>query len=130
MSDQQAEYPPARVHVVSSDVPLGGEATRQRPRIRLTPTTIVLTANFPVRNLLPLSEARDYAIIQALDNPIVICDSQGQAQSESNSVTALTSPDGAVIPTGVVVPLRNANPLWVTAATFPSRVSVLAATEE
>lgn len=128
MSAEQ-DYPPARVHITGSDVPMTPAAS-SRPRIRLTPFTLVLTTQFPVRALLPLSGARDYAIIQALDNPIVICDSEGQAQSPGNAATGLTSADGAVIPTGVVVPVRNANPLWVTAATFPSRVSVLAATEE
>lgn len=118
------DYEPIRVKVASSDVPMGGGA---RPEVKIVPTTVVLTANDPVKPLLPQSDLLEYVIIQSLDNSCVVSASQGDAGSKGNQDTGLAYPVGAVIPTGVVIPLRGSNALWVTAPAFPSRISVFAA---
>lgn len=115
-----------RVHVTGADVQLG----QAPPRPEAPPAsfyTIVLTARYPVRQLLPLAPSREYAIIQAFDNDVVLCDSEGQAQDAANADAALAAPQGALVATGVVLPLRNRNAVYVTASEFPSRVSVIAA---
>lgn len=114
-----------RVHITGTDVPQAPPAARQPPPASFG--TIVLTAAYPVRLLLPLAPSREWAIVQALDNDIVLCDSEGQAQDPSNADTGLAAPQGGVVPVGVVIPLRNRNAVYVTAASFPSRVSIIAA---
>lgn len=129
MTDQTYDMPATPVHIASADpgvLPAAAAPPRPRP-MRLVAVTITLTSNVPARLLLPLAASREYAIVQALDSAVVICDSLGQAQSPPNADTTLAAPEGAVVPVGVVVPLLGTNELFVTAPSFPARVSVIAA---
>lgn len=119
------EQPVLNVHVKSSDVPQAAPRPAQPPPASFY--TVVLTAAFPVRLLLPLARNREWALVQAFDNDVVLCDSQGQAQDAANADSALAAPQGGLVATGVVLPLRNRNEVYVTASVFPSRVSVIAA---
>jgi hypothetical protein len=119
------EQPVLNVHVKSSDVPPAAPRPAQAPPASFY--TVVLTEAFPVRLLLPLAPNREWAIVQAFDNDVVLCDTQGQAQDPANADSTLAAPQGGLLATGVVLPLRNRNEVFVTAAAFPSRVSVIAA---
>lgn len=118
------EHEPITVHVKSSDVPF----TPPKARGLLTdlPRTIVLTSAEPSRQLLPAEPGRVYAILQVLDNDAVLCRSKGEAQAGANQTSTLAEATGAVIPTGVVVPLRGEAELWITTGTYPTRISVIA----
>lgn len=124
-AEHDHQMPVMSVHIASSDVPQAAPAARQPPPASFY--TLVLTAAYPVRLMLPLAPSREWAIVQALDNDVVLCDTEGQAQDPANADTGLAAPQGAVVPVGVVIPLRNRNAVYVTAATFPSRVSIIAA---
>ena len=96
--------------------------------MQIIPYTVVLTADDPVQQLLPRGETREYALVQVLDNDAVITVSKGEGQAPANTGdTTLAAPNGAIIPTGVVVPLRCTNEVWAAAATYPTRISVIAA---
>ena len=128
MSDQPYDMPSTPVHLASAAPGVLPAAAAPRPReMRLVPVTITLSSQAPERLLLPKASSREYAIVQALDSPVVVCDSQGQAQAPVNNDATLAAPEGSVIPVGVVVPLLGTNELWVTAPTLPARVSVIAA---
>ena len=122
-----AEVLAVKVHLTGSDVPLTtAPAAAGPPKVVASFFTLTLTALHPVQMLIGRADSRDYAIVQALDKAVVLCDSRGQAQSLSNADATLASPEGAVIPVGVVVPVTCANEVWVAASVFPARVSVIA----
>lgn len=126
------EYPPALVHVasVSPDAAAALRPTRpgHDPGPRSVFDTVVLTADEPVKQLLKPDPNRAWAIIQVFDNTIVLTTSKGNAQAAANTGdTTLARPIGAIVPTGVVVPLRQQNEVWAAAATYPTRISVISA---
>lgn len=120
--------PLLHVHVASSDVPAAAPARSEAPPASFY--TIVLTAAFPVRQMLPLAPNREWALVISADNEVVLCDSQGQAQDTANADSTLAQPQGGLLPANLVVPLRNKNAVWITASVFPSRVTVFAAYKE
>ena len=99
MSTTDELAPPIRVHVASMDAsaqlgpaPAGGKRKR-----RGVYTTVVLTANDPVQNLLPEDPARVSAWIITLDHYIVI-GTYTQVQAAQNSAASVPMPIGAYLP--------------------------------
>ena len=123
MTEQTTEYPPVRVHVVTDTTK--GPAPHAGRGIA-TGKTVVLTAVNPYDQILPQDKARLYALIQVFDNQAVLCYSEAQADNAANAANNLPTPDGTLVPTGIVLPVKCSNAIWVTSAAFPTRVSVLA----
>lgn len=120
--------PPAfNVHVTGSDVPLGGGPPPRQPEFHVTTRTIVLTAAHPVLDLAPADPSRDYMLLQVFGNPAVLCNDLSQAQDPANQVAGLPNPNGSLLGTGLVIPVRATNRLWVAAAVFPTQISVITA---
>lgn len=115
---------PARVHIVSSDVPLGHHPEPRRPRRGLSARSFVLTSNDPVQQILPLNTHRCEAWIQPLTNAITVYASRADAQAGGNG--GITIPAGNTMP----FPLHTTDPVWATAATLPTTVSVMAIIED
>ena len=119
MSEHTTDYAPVRTHVVKDD-------TKAKGRGVAVGKTVVLTATNSYDQILPQDKGRLYALIQVFDNQAVLCYSEAQADNAANAVSTLPNPDGTLCPTGVVIPVRCSNAVWVTAAAYPTRVSVLA----
>lgn len=123
------EGPPVHVHIVSS-----GVAPRPRKQKRTVFSTVVLTANEPVQEILPKSENRVCAYVQAIDNDIVLATTFAQGQSKANTATSVPFPSGMYLPSktngGSIQPFRiDGNDLIFAAATTTgsnSRVAVSA----
>lgn len=130
MMTTPAPPPPVPVHVVSADVPLGTPPASRQRVITDSTRTIVVTATNPNPIALPTDESRDYAILIALDNQVVLCNSFGDAQDPSNLVVGLPNPQGSVLYVGIAVPTRGTNKMWLAAAVYPSRVTVIAGHKE
>lgn len=93
----------------------------------LTCSTVVLTSDQPVAQLLELDHLRVGAQVSALDNDVVVCHSYQQAMDAANQVSTLDMPNGFVVAKGVpATSLRTTQQLWVVTGTYPSRVSVVA----
>jgi len=90
-----------------------------------TGTELLQAVEQPAHVLLPEDPDREWAIITALDNAVVICHTVAQANDAANSTNTLAQPTGSVIPINQPYPLTGQNKLWVTTGTFPSRVSVI-----
>jgi hypothetical protein len=77
-------------------------------------------------SVLQLDPQRKSASIMTIDNPIVICHSENQANSPANQVPGIPAPDGVVLAVGQSVSVTGTAPLWAVAtATGNSRVSVI-----
>jgi hypothetical protein len=89
--------------------------------------TLVLTTDDPQRQLLPLDALRVEALVQALDQDVVLTSSRSQAQSTANTVASLPNPDGAILPKANTTPTRMpaTAEVWATAQVLPARVSVI-----
>lgn len=117
---------PARVHVVNAH-----ELTRPKARKRLEVTcyTVVLgTGTNAVQELLPLDETREFAMVQAIDNDVVVCHTSAQAQGAANSTSGLPNPSGYLLPkanTGPT-PIHGTNRVLVTSQANAGRISVMA----
>lgn len=118
------DYPAVRVHVESSDVP---HPAPHWPRLRITVRTIVLTAAQPYNDLALEDPAREYILLQVFGNNAVLCTSYSQAQDPANQAAGLPNPNGCLLSTGLVIPIRATNRLWVAAAAFPTQISVIIA---
>lgn len=119
-------YTPIPVHV-SNAADLAPALPRAR-RKALRTRTIILTADNPVVDLLPQSEARcDAWVLQCGDNDIVVSHSGTQAKASANSVATLPNPSGALIIKTCLfpIPIPTNDRAWVTAQAFPTRVSVV-----
>jgi len=97
----------------------------KKKRRAVLPRTIVLTAASPVKVLLSQDTSRKIAWVIATGNPVVLCESQSQAEDPANSVATLPNPEGFLLPTGIKFPLDTTELMWVTAQAFPALVSLL-----
>lgn len=88
---------PVPVHVVSAAVPLTAK-TPAPPEYYTVYNTVELTADDPAENILPASPDRVGALVQALDDDIVITGNLAQARDAR----------------GTVVPMANTAPYPVT----------------
>lgn len=118
------------VHITGSSVSLGAPPASRQKLITDSTRTIVVSATNPYPVALPTDESRDYAILIALDNQVVVCNSFGDAQDPSNQVAGLPNPIGSVLFVGIAVPMRGTNKMWLAAAVYPSRVTVIAGHKE
>jgi len=89
--------------------------------------TVVLTANQPVETLLGNDPDRVVAEIVAIDNPVVIAESQAKAQSPANLTANVPAPQGMLLPVNVRLTVIHTRECFVSATTTAtaSRVSVL-----
>lgn len=104
-------------------------AAKEKHRRAIQPRTIVLTAAQPVKVLLAADASRKIAWVIASGNPVVLCESQSQAQDAANSVAALPNPEGCLLPTGQRWPIDTTEQMWVTAQAFPAQISLLVTNE-
>lgn len=118
-----------KVHIVGDDTPPKAPhhaAPHRRERLALATHTLTLTAATAVQNLVNHEPNRCKLMLVVPDNPVVVCDSYGQATSPANLVVGLTNPEGALLPVSAVpYELPTTDPLWVVAASYPTRVTVL-----
>jgi hypothetical protein len=99
------------VKVVVTDVVVSQEVIPQH----VSCYTIVLTDEDPVAQVLALDLLRFSARIAALDTAVVLCHSLQQAKDPANLITALGSPNGAVLPVlsaAGYVEVTSCAPLW------------------
>lgn len=128
MSDdnQQHKLP---VHIASSDVPIGA-APAAPARWRTSFGTYVLTADDPAQCILPEDARRVSALVQAIDNDIVIGPSKGAVAAPVNTVANVPQPNGAYIPKAntAPTPVKGGNVVFAGATTTAteSRVTVIA----
>ena len=82
----------------------------------------------PVVELLGRDPDRRYAVILALDEPVVISFSEQAAQDPRNAVNAAgLSANGFTLPVNVPVPVNSTSVIQCTAtSSTPGRVSVMA----
>lgn len=115
------------VHIRSSDVPFAAPAERPAPRRKrkgLSTRSFTLNANDPVQQILPLNLNRCEAWVQPLTNSVTLYSSKADAQSGGNA--------GITIPAAgsLAFPVNTTDPVWATAGTLPTTVSVWAIIEE
>ncbi len=110
------------VHITGSDVATDIAKTRAR-RVAVSCHTHVLTASNPYVQIANQELNRQTIVITCLDNPVVLCDSNGQAQDAANQSAGLATPNGALIPINNPYPVTTTDMLWVATGTYPSRVS-------
>jgi hypothetical protein len=91
--------------------------------------TVVLSAANPYKMALPEDNTRRVARIIAIDNPVVLCHSESQAQDPANEVTDVPAPNGGYIPTGIVVPVTCHSVVFVAATTTASESRVFVSIE-
>lgn len=104
------DYEPVRIHVVSSDVPMGGAASGQRKRIVTSFGSETVDATNTVRALLPDAPDRVCAYVQVTGGDVYLCDSESKAKQ--------AIPLGAVLPKANTAPwpLRGQQGVWIANA--------------
>lgn len=113
-----SEYPPVRVHLIGSDIPVGPAPGRVPVGIL---HTVYLTAQTPVAQVCGKDPARRVAICQAVTNDVVLGASKALAASSEGAIL----PHSNTAPT----PVPGTGELWAYAATTPAQVSVVEWTE-
>lgn len=112
---------PLDVRIVASTVT---EGTKRPKENRASHRTAVLTAANPTFNIAGFDPARKCISINVLDNPVVLTNGTGQASDTSNTSGTLATPNGRILPVsnGSEYYLETQDELWLSAATFPTRV--------
>ena len=115
--------PPLEVHVVGGTVDVG---TKRPKENRASHRTIVLTATNPTYNIAGFDPARKCISLNVLDNSVVLTESTGQASDAANTTGTLTTPNGRLlgVSNGSEYYLETQDELWVSAATYPTRVGI------
>jgi hypothetical protein len=109
------------VPVVVTNLP----AERRPKEYRVSHRTQVLTATNPTAQLAGANDpARCEVYLNVLDNPVVLCESNGQASDPANTTGTLTNPNGRLlaVSNGSEYCIRGADELWIATNTFPTRV--------
>jgi hypothetical protein len=118
-----------KVHIVGDDTPAKAphhNAPHRRERLAIATRTVVLTSASPVQSLVNHEPNRCELHLVVTDNPVVVCDSYGQANDAANQAANLPNPNGAYLPVATVpYVLKTTDPLWITGAVYPTRVTVL-----
>jgi hypothetical protein len=118
---EQASVPDVKpVHESHGPMPLSTLPVANQGTDTGTFKTIVLSSANPYRMALPEDNTRRVARIIAIDNPVVMCQSENQAQDPANQVTDVPQPNGGYIPTGLVVPVTCTSVLFLAATTTAS----------
>jgi hypothetical protein len=114
--------PPLNVHIVSSD--LKGE--KRDKEYRTSHKTWVLNAANPYLQIAGYDPARCELYLNVLENAVVITSSAGAASDLNNTTGTLATPNGRVVPSsnGSEYCVKGQNEIWISAATYPTRVGV------
>jgi hypothetical protein len=91
--------------------------------------TVVLSVNNPYKIALPEDNTRRKATIIALDNPVVLCHAEEQAQDPTNLVASVPQPNGGYIPINVPVPVSSHSVVFVAATTTATNSRVFVSIE-
>lgn len=112
---------PLDVRIVASTVT---EGTKRPKENRASHRTAVLTAANPTFNIAGFDPARKCISLNVMDNPVVLTNGTGQASDTSNTSGTLATPNGRILPVsnGSEYYLETQDELWLSAATFPTRV--------
>lgn len=86
-------------------------------------TKVLLQADQPADDILPEDPYREMVILTALDNPVVVHSSLASANNPAATAANLPDPGGAVIPLNQPTPVPGTNHMWITCATYPSRIA-------
>lgn len=125
--DTQASRPQPPGDTQPVPVHVTGAAKSRRKLTRFE--TYVLTASDPAQCILPESEDRICAYVQAIDNDIVLGPTKGVVAAAVNIVVNVPSPNGAYIPKANTVPYpvegTNAVYAGITTSAANSRVAVV-----
>jgi hypothetical protein len=124
MTTPDAAPRPIPVHITSANEGVIPGATPQE-LIKAHTRTIVITPANLYPTALGRDESRAYAILTALDNQVVLSDSWAEVQDPNNLVAGLPNPSGSILAVGIAVPVLGFNVMYLTAAAYPSRVSVI-----
>lgn len=127
---EQASVPDERPVLESSGpMPLSTLPVANQGTDTGTFKTIVLSSANPYRIALPEDNTRRVARIIAIDNPVILCHSENQAQDPGNEVTDVPQPNGGYIPTGIVVPVTCHSVVFVAATVTESESRVFVSIE-
>jgi hypothetical protein len=117
----QAEPEPASVPIYQKNTPPGA-------RKGVFFTVVLSTTVNPVQLLLGRDYKRAKAVIIAVDEPVVLAQSQAMAENANNTnqATAGAVPSGAYVPVGICYPIDHCDEVWVAATSSSAgRVSVV-----
>ena len=81
------EVPAVRVHVASSDVPLGAQKPRGRRHVVAIPHTVYLSAQTPVDIVFGKDPSRKVAYVQAIGNDVTLCTSKSNAAAGEGAIS-------------------------------------------
>ena len=127
---EQASVPDERPVLESSGpMPLSTLPVANQGTDAGTYKTVVLSSANPYRMALPEDNTRRVARIIAIDNPVILCHSENQAQDANNEVTDTPAPNGGYIPTGVVIPVTCHSVVFVAATTTATESRVFISIE-
>lgn len=123
----EIEYEPVPVIITNT------EAIKGPLPLKKIITTVGVTAILPALtggvsyiDLLPYDTSRLFALVYADTNPVVICDSLGQAQDPANSVANIPNPNGFFLAANKdPIQIPGSSRLWVAGPTPGTRISVL-----
>jgi len=124
---------PVAVHVasVAPGAQLGAPAGRA---LHTSFETYVLTVNDPAQCILPENGKRISALVQPIDNDIVLGPSKAVVASPANTVASVPQPNGAYIPHTNTQPyeVKGSNVVFagITTTASSSRVTVIATYRE
>lgn len=112
---------PLDVRIVEGTVTVGDKRPKE---CRASHRTAVLTAANPTFNIAGFDPGRKCISINVLDNPVVLTNGTGQASDTANTTGTLASPNGRILPVsnGSEYYLETQDELWLSAATYPTRV--------
>lgn len=113
------EMPTVNVRVIED-----ANKTKDRPKeFRSSHRTIVLTATNPYAQLVGYDPARISIFMNVMDNPIVLSGSVSEASDPANTTGTLLTPNGRLMPVANDYAMRANDEQWISAATYPTRVS-------
>jgi len=109
---------------------LAGHLKSGKCHYDITFRTIVLTAGgvgYSIRPLCAADPSREYLMVQAFTNDVVLCETQSRAQDAANAVAGLPNPEGYLLWHTNVMPTRidSSDLIWIAAAAFPAQVTVM-----
>lgn len=137
MSEQHPAIEPVHVYLTNPEA-LIGESGKKR-HYDVTFRTIVLNAptgaspavGTSIRPLCAADLSREYIIVAAVTNDVVLCETQSRAQDPANAVAGLPNPEGYLLKASTTtlafppVQIPNTDQIWVTAASFPAIVTAI-----
>jgi hypothetical protein len=128
--EQAAEPPEAKpLDQSHAPMPLSVLPTKAEGADSGTFKTVVLTANNPYKMALPEDNTRRKATIIAIDNPVVLCQAEEQAQYPSNQVALVPFPNGGYLPINVPVTVTSHTVVFVAATTTATASRIFVALE-